>query len=259
MILLASMSKRGYIEVFDSRANKKVKHKRSGPVVINQNKDNIFPEFDKVTQKHSEGNCIKLSINSILKSLRRKTKNEEWKRALDEAITETENFHEIVLPTCEGGVYVHKKGYSETAILHFVRHLSQKVFSKYGLRLKMKSRETFSYKTFFKMSSGQRKGRSFMVIGWYPSTDKNELLQKKIKEYLSDKRTAAKIYKKLPDNFWVPINRFSLHAIALCYDNEGRGYIDDPGHRSYHPVTPAHFFRSCACIGSVYEFRVENL
>ena len=120
--------------------------------------------------------------------MRRKTENEEWKRALDEAITETENFHEIVLPTCEGGVYVHKKGYSETAILHFVRHLSQKVFSKYGLRLKMKSRETFSYKTFFKMSSGQRKGRSFMVIGWYPSTDKNELLQKKIKEYLSDKR-----------------------------------------------------------------------
>ena len=143
-------------------------------------------------------------------------------------------------------------------LLHFVRHINDAHFKSAGQYLELKSYRKWTHRTFFNMSSGQRKG-CFVLFGWYPSADKNISLQKHLKKLQSCDRTANEIYKPMPEAFWIPMNKFSLHAISLTFDMQGNGSIDDPGHKVYHSLTPQHFFRSCACILSVYELRVKSM
>jgi hypothetical protein len=141
-------------------------------------------------------------------------------------------------------------------VLMFVRHVSQVLLGKGFYALRLASRRDFTHRTFFTMSRGQRAERLFVVFGYYPSSEKNGILQGWLTDWLRSGRTSSRMYDPLPASFWLPKGEFSLHAIAILYDADGNGTIDDPGHRVYHPVTPSSFFRSCACICSVYELSI---
>ena len=67
------------------------------------------------------------------------------------------------------------------------------------------------------------------------------------------------MYDPLPETFWRPESEFTYHAVAVIYDDQGNGTIDDPAHKSYHVLSPEHLFRSCACILSVYELMIVPL
>lgn len=228
--------------------------------VLDQNSEKVWPSGEKVVQGRSDENCVALSIAAALASCREVSggKDAGLDVAFERAIAECrERFHDVVLPMCKGGKYSSRTGYSQKCVMFFVRHLGKEFFEGKGYELGFKSYRTWTHRTFLKMSRGQRKGRRFVLFGHYPSSGKNAVLQKRLAKDLSSWKTAKKIFEPLPASFWLPAKEFQLHAICITYDAEGRGTIDDPAHRAYHPVTPAHFFRSCACISSVYEVSVR--
>ena len=253
------MVKRGFVKVFDRRAGKMVIHKKR-KCVKDQNLERVFPEFEKVVEAKDGENCVALALWSALKALRAqncdKSLDEVWDRVIEAG--SPESFHTLVEPSCPGGKYDPDKGYDMKNVLHFIRCMTQTHFKPKGLYLDMNSFLRFNHETFFKMSSTQRKGRCFILFGYYPSSQKNRELQFRIRESLSSELTAHRVFEELPVSFWKTDSEFSLHAIAIHYDGEGRGTIDDPAHTVYHPVTPEHFFRSCTSIFSVYELSITK-
>ena len=251
------MVKEGFVKVFDKRVGRIVCHKKK-KWVVDHNKGRAYPEFEKVVEARDGENCVALALWSVLKALHAQNETETLKDVWELVIEDgqPENFHQIVLPSCENGKYNPEKGYNMTNLLYFVRTMSEKYFIPKGWYLECKSLRHFTPRSFFKMSSGQRCGRTFVLFGHYPSTEKNSILQKRLRKHMSSERTAYRVYDKPADAFWSPEREFSLHAIAIHYDGLGNGTIDDPAHTVYHPMTPVHFFRSCACICSVYEFSI---
>ena len=252
------------VKVFDKRTKKVVEHKKRAHG-INHNMERALPGHGKQIQGRLEENCIQMSFQSALKALQTqyegslKEEDEGARGMWEEVHAAGRNFHEIVLPACPNGVYDPVKGYSRHNIQMFVRFLSQEILQKHGYYFQLVSLKTMTHYMFFNMSSGQRKNRIFVVFGWYPSTMKSEKLQKIIQEYQSSELTVHKMYEPLPSSFWRPKSEFTYHAIAVMYDDEGNGTIDDPAHKCYHPLTPEHFFRSCACISGVYELSIVPL
>lgn len=232
--------------------HKKQKHE------LNHNPSFIQPPFPKVIQPRTEDTCVQLAFTSVLKYLSTLHVTKETKDMWDASCEEcTANFHDVVVNVCHDGKYKPKLGYSHKCVEKMVSHLTNSFFRSRGFYLKCASARRFTHRTFFNMSSGQRKKRCFLILGYYPSTDKYKILLNKINIARSSTRTMQSIYDPQPDSYWLPKSSFSKHAIALYYDEHGNGIIDDPGHQKYHPLTIEHFFRSCACIGSVFEFSIQ--
>lgn len=250
-----NMPKRGYIVVYDARVDDMVEHKKKS-VKVDRNPDKVFPLFDKVIQGRNADSCVPLSFLSALKAVRVKSEPDHQGVAWDEAEEAMKSFHEIAC-VGEGAIpYVHKVGYTNPHILRVIRNMTERFFAPHGLYLCMKSYRTWTHRTIMKMTATQRAGKVLVLFGMYPSTAKWAYLKKKLCEFLSDEHTANRVYDKMPKTYWTPMSEFTKHAITIIFDSEGRATIDDPAHPTYHALTVLDFFRSCACIYSVYELSV---
>ena len=223
------MSKRGRIVSMDGRAIGLVDHK-AVRCVINHNENCVYPPFDKEVEGRGDDNCVALAVLSCCRMLKEVAPMYYGLKWGEQVIEAAKNFHEITLPACAGGVYEPEVGYSMKNVLMFVRHVSQVLLGKGFYALRLASRRDFTHRTFFTMSRGQRAERLFVVFGYYPSSEKNGILQGWLTDWLRSGRTSSRMYDPLPASFWLPKGEFSLHAIAILYDADGNGTIDDPGH-----------------------------
>ena len=247
------LKRKATVLVYDARAGRKVNHKKV-KYVKNHNEESVFPLHDKVIQGRGESNCVALALASCCKMLKQLRGEELGEAMAQQLVDDAENFHEMVKDAAEP--FREEKGYTNAHLLFFVRHISS-VLKPAGLYLKCVSRRQWTHRSFLGLTANQRAGRVFLLFGWYPSSTKNNEMQKKIKEAMESPRTAHRLYEPMQARYWQPKNEFSLHAISLLYDQNGRGTVDDPAHQIYHPLTPPHLFKSCACICSVYELSID--
>ena len=100
------MVKEGFVKVFDKRVGRIVCHKKK-KWVVDHNKGKAYPEFEKVVEARDGENCVALALWSVLKALHAQNETETLKDVWELVIEDgqPENFHQIVLPSCENGKY----------------------------------------------------------------------------------------------------------------------------------------------------------
>jgi hypothetical protein len=230
--------------------------------IPNHNPNNIFPVL-KLKEKEGFNDCLQKAFLGALHGL-------DLGGVRLEVIAFIRNSFDIVLAAsfkggCKRPAFEQRNhgslalGYKPGDITAVAKVLNP-ILAKSGLFLVIKSLKKMNYSKLMNLSTSQRRNRCFIIFGGALASDKRKLLAKQITNCNKSCHTIGSIgcQDLVSQNFYDK-NTYSLHAICIKYDAEGRGVIDDPGKPNFYPVTMLTLHDCVGYISDVIECSVTAL
>jgi hypothetical protein len=229
--------------------------------VASHNAGNIFPSAD-LKEKEGQNDCMLKAFTAALHGL-----------PLGPAYTATMQFvrnelqQELEILSVSGrrlngeesNYGSHAKGYKVGDVVAAAKLLNDRVLRQHKLYLEIDARHCryLQYKALMKLSSGQRKGRCFLLFGGALSTDKRDILRKQVDNCNKTCHTRKVLGTgDVVSKKFFNTSKYALHAICVKYSPEGYGVIDDPGKKCYHAVNMRNLCDSLGYISDVLECKL---
>jgi hypothetical protein len=219
--------------------------------ISSHNREGILPAA-KLKEKGSKDDCMLRSLHAALHGLplgsARQAANRYVRNKLQQELSVvsapgTEEHNE------DHNHGSHKKGYKVGDVVAAAKLLNARIFAPRNLYLAITARKRLQYRSLMKLSSGQRKGRCFVVFGGALANEPRARLLAKI-----DKCNQTCHMQKvlgtggIMGKHFFQQSEYALHAICVKYDAAGHGVIDDPGKKIFHAVTMHNL---CNCLGYI--------